>query len=333
MTLGTPAYRRANKDRGIWLGSSDAPIVVGLSPYKSAMTLYHEKLGLVDKDETERAVMSWGHILEEPVAQEYAKVKGRHIRRPSRLSKHPRLEWMLASIDRFDEEGVVEVKTSMSTEGWGEDGSAEVPADVAVQVIHQLAVTRKPVAHIPALLGYREFRIYRMERDLSAEADLIEAETEFIECLRTETPPAWDGSESTAATMRRRWRSDNGTEKVATPEQDAILSDLQEVRAVRSGVEDRERELESRVMDIMGEASRLLGSGLSVSWKRNKDSVKVEWPLVAAGYRRLIEELRAASTDPDAVATLLSTDLEALVSLYTTVSAGARPFRITEVKG
>ena len=109
MTLGTPAYRRANKDRGIWLGSSDAPIVVGLSPYKSAMTLYHEKLGLVDKDETERAVMSWGHILEEPVAQEYAKVKGRHIRRPSRLSKHPRLEWMLASIDRFDEEGVVEV--------------------------------------------------------------------------------------------------------------------------------------------------------------------------------------------------------------------------------
>ncbi len=29
------------------LGASDAPVILGLSPFKSALQLYHEKLGLV----------------------------------------------------------------------------------------------------------------------------------------------------------------------------------------------------------------------------------------------------------------------------------------------
>ena len=205
----TAALRVSTSDmpREEWLalrqqgvGGSDAAAALGLSPYKTNFALYEEKVGLREPDDlSENEAVQWGNFLEEPIAQEFARRTGRKVRRMNALLRHPQYPWMLANLDReIVAEGdgkpeILEVKTAglwaSRSEQWGESGSDRIPEPYLVQVQHYLAVAGRERAHVAALIGGQELRLYVVDRNEELISFLIEGERAFWHAVETKTAP------------------------------------------------------------------------------------------------------------------------------------------------
>ncbi len=222
------AWLEARKTFGI--GSSDVPAIVGVSRFQSALALYHEKLGLTRPSANYEELARWGQILEEPISQRYAEETKRVIHNPNaggvwtivRAKDRPH---MIASVDRFivgvpeDAKpapappiGVLEIKNAhlMMKDEWLAEHNNEPPVEYQVQLQHQLAVTGAKWGSIAALIGGSMFVWADVPRDEELIAKLVELEDEFMERLRTRTPPKADGSESSREVLKRIYPKDTG---------------------------------------------------------------------------------------------------------------------------
>ncbi|MBD1300993.1 YqaJ viral recombinase family protein, partial [Pseudomonas aeruginosa] len=196
----------------------------------------------------------------------------------------PKLDWMLANIDRevigASDVQILECKTAgiNGSRLWKEG----VPVYVQLQVMHQLAVTGKQAADVAVLLGGQHLEIHRIERDDELIARLIELERDFWGYVQRDTPPPADGSESAEQALRCLYPEDQGHTLDFT--QDRGLSDaFDELQTVRASLElqgKREAELKQQLQQAMGDASRALFANGTVSWRKAKDSVVLDVPLL-----------------------------------------------------
>lgn len=273
------------------IGSSDAAAAVGLNPYRSQLELWLEKTGrdagLPKSDPNdEESPAYWGNILEPIVASHYARRTGNRVRRSNAVLQHPdsKLDWMLANIDRevigANDVQILECKTAgiNGARLWKEG----VPVYVRLQVMHQLAVTGKQAADVAVLLGGQHLDIHRIERDEELIARLIELERDFWGYVQRDTPPPSDGSESADQALRCLYPEDRG--HTANFSGNALLSgcfdDLKAVRGQLEQLIQREAELKQQLQQAMGDASRAEFANGSVSWRKAKDSVVLDVPLL-----------------------------------------------------
>jgi len=85
---------RANR-----IGASEIACVLGISPYRSPLSLYYQKLdGWSDEDS---AVMRRGRLMEAVVAVEWSLLHPEFVVRPAGLYQHPEHHWMVATPDRL----------------------------------------------------------------------------------------------------------------------------------------------------------------------------------------------------------------------------------------
>ncbi|EPL2928499.1 YqaJ viral recombinase family protein, partial [Pseudomonas aeruginosa] len=264
---------------------------VGLNPYKSQLELWLEKTGrdagLPKSDPNdEESPTYWGNILEPIVANHYARRTGNRVRRINAVLQHPdpKLDWMLANIDRevigASDVQILECKTAgINGARLWKDG---VPVYVQLQVMHQLAVTGKQAADVAVLLGGQHLEIHRIERDEELIGRLIELERDFWGYVQRDTPPPADGSDSAEQALRCLYPEDHGHTLDFT--QDPVLSaafdELQMVRASLEAQGKREAELKQQLQQAMGDASRALFANGAVSWRKAKDSVVLDVPLL-----------------------------------------------------
>ncbi|MCT5252139.1 YqaJ viral recombinase family protein [Pseudomonas aeruginosa] len=269
------------------IGSSDAAAAVGLNPYKSQLELWLEKTGrdaLLPKSDPndEDSPTYWGNILEPIVSNHYTRRTGNRVRRINAVLQHPdpKLDWMLANIDRevigASDVQILECKTAgiNGARLWKEG----VPVYVQLQVMHQLAVTGKQVADVAVLLGGQNLEIHRIERDDELIARLIELERDFWSYVQRDTPPPADGSDSAEQALRCLYPQDNGStlDFAQDPLLSAAFDELQMVRASLEVQSKREAELKQQLQQAMGDASRATFANGAVSWRKAKDSVVLD---------------------------------------------------------
>lgn len=82
-----------------YLGGSDSPVVLGVSPFTTRKELWRDKMGLVEKKE-ETPAMKRGKILESIVAELYSLVKNRPLEIVQQKIIHPEYPFIAAHIDR-----------------------------------------------------------------------------------------------------------------------------------------------------------------------------------------------------------------------------------------
>lgn len=296
------------------IGSSDAAAAVGLNPYKSALELWMEKTGRdvnlprVDpQDET--SPMYWGTLLEPIVAAHYTKRTGNRVRRVNTVLQHPTEPWMLANLDRevlgCSDVQILECKTAgiNGARLWA-DG---VPEYVQLQVMHQLAVTGKHSADVAVLIGGQELRIHRIERDDTQIRHLMILERNFWGYVERDEPPPVDGSDSSDAALRALYPHDSGDvlDLSADLAMQATFSDLLAVRQLLESQEKLHAQLMQSIQQRMGEASKAVFDGGSVTWKRSKDShrfdldrLRAEMPETAQRYTSVREGSRRFLVSP-----------------------------------
>jgi putative phage-type endonuclease len=250
-------------ERRSGIGGSDAPVILGVNPFKTALTLYHEKRGDIPPDDmVDNRFVEWGNILEPAVAAKYAERTGRKIRVDNTTHRSKAHPHMLAHIDRrvvgTKERRALEVKTTsiFAVDGWGEDGSSEVPATVFCQLQHYIYVLDLDVIDTAVLVGgsdYRQYEIFRHDKMIE---QLIEAEEEFWDRVQAGEPPeAQFEHRDTVALIEKLYPGTNGS-VVRLPEIAMKWADVQEdARKQRLMYEKVEAGCANRIAMLMGSAA------------------------------------------------------------------------------
>lgn len=208
--------------------ASEIAVVMGLSPYSSPFALYHQKLGQLPQ-QADNVEMELGRYLEEFVCQKFAD------RRPEfeiegngrELYAHRDRPWQLATPDRLVLEdkcrclasgdevcvciesvvAVLETKTDAGYDGWGDDGSDEIPVHYRCQVLWQMDVMGVSAGFVACLfLQSRQLRVYEITMDADAKHDLdvmhINAEW-FRGRLAAQEPPDVDWRPATTDALKK----------------------------------------------------------------------------------------------------------------------------------
>ena len=185
-------------DRSAWLeerrggiGGSDAPAILGISPFSSPAKVAAEKSGLLPDGDTETELMAWGRKVEPLLIEtflddmEKAGKKGWMAGHGGGLfrSRKPGREVMMATLDGWATDpagrsGTIECKLKIfGAQEWDRHG---IPDHVVCQTQHAADVLDRPFSVVIALLdGYRP-RWKILERDDELLGDvIIPAELDF----------------------------------------------------------------------------------------------------------------------------------------------------------
>lgn len=200
------------------VGGSEASALWGVSIYDSPYSLYMKKTGEApepDQEETEWTEL--GHVLEDPIAQLYAKRTGHVVHDPGRTTilrskAHP---FMTVSLDRVIEAqqkalGVLEVKNrnAWSARDWDAVGA---PLDVQLQTQHAMAVTGYRWGDIAVLHGGNRFRFIGVDFDEELVVMHVQKCLTFWEAMQAGKPPEIDAHPATTDAIKRRFSVDAGT--------------------------------------------------------------------------------------------------------------------------
>jgi putative phage-type endonuclease len=278
----------AVRRRGI--GGSDVGAILGVSPWKTPLDVYFDKIGESDPgavDDGPDTPIYWGNVLEDLVAEEYAKRTGHKIRRVNRTLIHPEISIAIANLDRLVVShpagpGALECKTARAAnDAWGDHGTDEVPDYYLAQVVHYLGVTGYKWADLAVLfLADREFRIYHIERDDDLIESILSTEQQWWrDHIEARVPPPPMSAED----MLRLWPRDNGKQVVASPDVEAACRELANLKAQLKESEKHKTELEESIKEHMADAAVLIdptGKPLA-TWKAAKDSVRTDWKAIA----------------------------------------------------
>lgn len=254
------------EERRRGLGGSDAAAALGQSRHKTAFQLYQEKLGLipgdmiVHPDAVER--MEFGKLIEQVIADIYAKRYGVKLRRHNRLAQHARFPFMLASYDRTIDgrrEGL-ECKNVDSLSyrfgEWGDEHSDQVPTEYLMQCHHYLSTSGYDVWHLAACVGGNSLKVYHIERDPEM-LDLVEqGEAEFWQRIEKREPPPLDYQHKTAiGLLKKMYPGTNGETVKLPPEAEALHYARLDFHEQAELMTKGEEAAKARILHLIGEAS------------------------------------------------------------------------------
>lgn len=186
-------------ERSAAIGGSDVAVLLGKNPYKSAYTLWAERLGYIEPQATNMKMLI-GTIIEPSIIALF------EYEHPD-LVVHKAHTWAynFDSALHANPDGLIEneagdtsiLEIKYTTQHW-----KELPEHYRLQVIWYQTITGLTNdATVAALTadGYKEFTV---EFDKQLSLEMIERAKSFLGSLETETAPSWDGSESTLETVR-----------------------------------------------------------------------------------------------------------------------------------
>ncbi len=266
-------------ERRSGIGGSDIGAVLGLNPYKTPLDVFLDKTGKVEpEDLSDNPRVHFGNVLEDIVAQEYARKTGWKVRKRNQIFRHPDHKWMLANIDRSvnGQKKILECKTADAwTKGnWGAEFTDEVPDHYLVQPAWYMPILNYQSADLAVLIGGNDHRIYNFDRDSELEETIIERAHDFwFKNVLADIPPEPINNHD----LEIMYAMDNGKFIVATAQIESTVEKLKGTRAQIKKLEEEKGKFEFEIKKFMGEHSEVLLDGENqklITWKRTKDSKK-----------------------------------------------------------
>lgn len=325
--------RRFLEARQAGIGASDAAAILGLSPWGTPLSVYTSKVEPIDEQVSESLPMWLGLRLEDVVAELFTARTGLRTRGDNRQHTHPEDAWLVCHLDyrvlgRPDE--LVECKTQSSRNGWGEDGTDDVPVYYWTQAQHEMLVTGGKVCHVPVLFGFYEFRSYRIERDEAFMTMWQQAAKDFWhDHVLARVPPPLEGDAFSRAVVRSRWPEHDANLRRVPPERELVILQLRDATVQLKAIEQHVEALKHRVEDLIGPNAGVEGPWGRITWKTTKDRTIVEWERVADTWRATLQNVLDTvnpGEDEEAVRAyaLAQSSLEAAVPMFTRIEPGYR---------
>lgn len=284
------------------IGGSEAAIVCGLSPWKTPVQLWQEKTGRVPEENLDdNELVRWGLLLEDVIADEYARREGVKIRKQNIPTYHPSVGFMVANIDRdivgLDEGLEIKNASQWTYDKWGESGTDDVPLFYLTQGVHYMAVRDYSAWRFGVLLGGNELRSYRITRDKESEGRLIELEAKFWRCVENDTPPPPVKIDDLVRLYPKTHGAIKATEEIAL-----LVHQCGQLAEQRKAIVKQEEELKLRIGEFMGSSGDLLDPidvMLTIATYRANDVTRVDVKAVRAKLAADIATYLCAATNPE----------------------------------
>lgn len=270
--LGHSAQREAwLKLRREGVGASELAALLGVSPWNSWVSLYADKIGVVE-DTGPNDAQRWGLRLERIVLEAFGEETGRKVFPSGALLRSTHMPLCLATLDGCQEDphrgaGAVEIKVTRFA--WD-----EVPREYWVQLQHQLFVSGFKWGSVVALCGGTELVYDDIEFDAewygNEALPKILAFWDYVR--RKETPPAPErGDEAVERTKRALVEiypkhTPGSLIELKDPSWVELDEELERAKQLRKRWKDRVDEIENRFRHAIGPAEvALLANGASYS--------------------------------------------------------------------
>ncbi len=278
MSLPDPAI-----DRSQGIGASEAAIVLGLDKRRTPFDLWLEKTGKRPHFEGNRYTLM-GKKLEPVIAELYAEERGVELQ-TAEAKRHADLPILWSTPDRLVVGSPLglECKAVLSPSAAREYGDDSFPARHAVQCALGMACFDLPSWDLAALIGV-DLRVYRIERDREMEARLLALLAAWWQKHIVDgEAPKIDGSDAAAAYIESRYPKNSGRMlEATTPEARAMLSVMRDSRLVLDAATDRYEHAANMIRDMIADADGIEAPDIGkVTWRKNKDSVSVDWQAMA----------------------------------------------------
>lgn len=240
---GSPEWIQMRKN---YIGGSDAPVIMDVSPYKTIHQLWEEKLG-VTEGTVENPGTKYGREMEEPARQAYEKFTG-NIMAPA-VVFHPEKEFMMASLDglSFDKKMAVEIKNCCE-EDHDLAKKGTVPEKYFPQVQHQLAV-----------LGIEGMHYFSFRRGDFALIE-VAADPQYIDQLYSEEKKFW----SMVQNFKEPSLSDRDYVQFDSEEWSKLASDWRLLKKEMEALSEREDAIRAEFLRLANDRNAL-GSGVKVT--------------------------------------------------------------------
>jgi len=259
------------KERDRWLevrrdtiGASDIASIMGVpGAYGTPTTVYWSKVSGDTQPAT--LAMELGNYLEEFVAQKLREARPDWAVQPGGLYVNAERPWMSATFDRLvftggSPDGMVapaQIKTATTAEGWGQDGTDDIPVHYLAQGLWEMAVGGFSKVVFPVLfLQARQLRIYEIPWDEDAEKDVLVMLAEaagFRERILLQRPPPVDWRPQTTAALKRVFSCTEDREVEIAEE---FELDLRIAKATLQDAKMQYGLMENRLRARMGSAAR-----------------------------------------------------------------------------
>ncbi len=264
------------------LGGSDAAVVLGISPFKSRLQLWHEKVNkTIDTNSNSNLIFDIGHALEPVIANHYTKMTGRVLEIcPQKI--HSKYPFITGNIDRKivkserESEGILEIKTKGDHVNWHNE---EIPIYYMAQIQQYLEVYGYSWAGFAVLdLGKREITITDVERDDEFIENLIMEEAKFWDLVQNKTPPKIEPTVACEEFLEKYFNTSEPTiiDLSGNKEATQFAEKLNHVKVHKKELENIETECKTYFMNEMKEAEKCIGDGYTITWKNDRDSEKFD---------------------------------------------------------
>lgn len=284
-------------DRTKYLGGSDVAAILGISPWKTQLDVYLDKVQprAQEYNPARERILTRGKRMEPYVIDLLQEETGLEIVRRGQRYIDPEHGFIAAEIDAEAASGEnIEIKTSspFKSREWGEEQSDEIPVYYTAQAMHGLMVTGAPRCIFGVLIGADDFRVYQVERDEETIAAIRAKEIEFWDrVMRRDAPePA-----TVADVLTLYGVTDSGA---AVECNEAIEADYLALKTMREEIKQLEKladAREDRIKLYMGDASILTLRGTPLAtWKR-QTAMRLDQKALAREQTDIFEQYKRLS--------------------------------------
>ncbi len=291
------------KRRKRYMGASDAPIALGLSPWRTRLDLALDKKGQLPDQDNGSKFTARGTLLEASILNVYRKITGNRVRK-SKFVVSKTEPWMGCTPDGLTGRlGLVEVKTTnkWAAHEWGPEETEEIPDHYYIQVQHQMFVTERDWCDVIVLIAdeivfeclvamveqrvrkdfirkvmaQMDIRVYHIKRDDDFIDTMVDAEREFWQtyvCGDSLPDPDMSLIEPKLGML------------AAGDRENYLLASLREKWfAAERAKREYDKEAQ-KLKECIGEHEGIKGKQFRVTWKKAADGKKVDWKSIAESY-------------------------------------------------
>lgn len=264
--------------RKLGIGGSDVAAIVGLSRFKSAFSVYLDKIGeLPPIDDNPK--MKAGRVLEPVIADWFTEETGIKCQEQKWIFQHSEHPFMLANIDRWvpSENAGLEIKNTSEycRSDWFDGNTEIIPTEYQLQANHYMAVTNADKWYVAVLIGGWDFQWRIIERDEGLINSLITIEKNFWENHVQAKNPPQVGAQDTDM-MSFMYPSSSATSIAISEVHYDLIKRLVDSKKALDTAEEAFEDSKNKVKQLMGENELATWQGDKfATWKSNKKGVRV----------------------------------------------------------
>lgn len=258
------------------IGGSDAPVIMGVSPWRTVYDLYEDKALGVSKSFDNPATRR-GKELEEPARVEFERLMGVTVAPDRKINKD--IPWLRASLDGIDieEKILVEIKCPNKVDH-SVALSGKIPEKYVPQCQHYLAVTGLPGMYYFSFDGSKG-KVVEVARDQKYIDEMLSKEEIFWNMVLNKIPP-------------ERSVKDLGN----VPEWTSLAEEWQLVNSDLKNFQAREKAIREQLIGLAGEAS---AEGGGIKLTKSEVDGAIDYKVAIENYLARMRQLHPGIEFPE----------------------------------